>query len=255
MKLLQHAKIKDLKRKIRSMLERVKGPGADHTLSRRHFFDIYFSLKRPFIVQIGANDGKTHDPLNQYITKYNLPGLLVEPQTDVFESLRATYEDQNNLLFANVAIGETDSEVPFFRIKPELVLSGKEYKASSGSSFYREQIVQNVINRLPPRRNNILKYVSDDPNAYIDEVKVRVLSLPSLLREYHIEKIDLFFTDCQGHDFKILKQFDFEKYTPDIINFEHALFTEEEVRESRELLTAHGYKFFVNVGDTCAYKA
>ncbi|OHA91154.1 MAG: hypothetical protein A2758_01600 [Candidatus Zambryskibacteria bacterium RIFCSPHIGHO2_01_FULL_49_18] len=223
-------------------------------IKKENFFDMYFSLKRPFVVQIGANDGKTYDSLYRYILRYQLSGLMVEPQKEVFERLKNNYKDNPNLKFANVAIGEKDGEAPFYRIKPNLVLSGKEYKASSGSSFYRDQIVTNVKNRLPPIRNNVLHYISHDPNDYIEEISVKIMTLNSLFSEYGIDKIDFLLTDCQGYDSKILNQFDFRYFSPDIINFEHSLITPDELSQSCSLLEKEGYKHFVYEGDTCAYK-
>ena len=83
-------------------------------ITRDNFFELYFSLKRPFVVQIGANDGKTHDPLYRYISKYKTAGLLVEPQPDVFQKLKNNYKDNPNLKFADVAMGEEDSSIPFY---------------------------------------------------------------------------------------------------------------------------------------------
>ena len=223
---------------------------------RENFFDLYFSLRNPFVVQIGANDGRTHDSLFQYISKGQLSGLLVEPQVDIFERLKNNYNTHTNteLKFANVAVGEKDGEIPFYRINPDLVMEGMEYKASSGSSFYRDQIVGNVKNRLPPVRTNVLKHISDNPDDYIQEVSVRVSTLESLFREYSVDKIDFLLIDCQGFDYKILKQLDFERFSPDIINYEHGLLSAEELLESRRLLESHGYKYFVHSADTCAYK-
>lgn len=223
-------------------------------ITRENFFDLYFSLKKPFMVQLGANDGKTYDPLFRYISRHRLPGLLVEPQAEVFGKLKNNYKDNPNLKFANVAIGEKDSEVPFYRIKPNLVMEGKEYKASSGSSFYRDQIVTNAENRLPPKKDNVLHYISNDPNDYIEEIKVKVRTLNSLFREYGIDKVDFFLTDCQGSDYAILKQLDFKRFSPDIINFEHSLLMPEELSQSHTLLEKEGYRHFIYKGDTCAYK-
>lgn len=223
-------------------------------ISRDIFFEFYFNLKRPFVLQIGANDGKTHDSLYKYISKHQLPGLLVEPQPEVFERLKSNYKNNLNLKFANIAIGKKNGKVPFYRIKPDLVMEGKEYKASSGSSFYRYQIVTNVLNRLPPRRKDVLRYVSNNPNDYIEEISVKIRTLNSLLQENNIEKIDFLLTDTQGFDYEILKQLDFERFSPDIINFEHSLLTPEELAQSRAFLKDKGYAYFVHEGDTCAYK-
>ena len=223
-------------------------------ITRENFFDLYFSLKRPFVVQIGTNDGKTYDPLYNYISKYQLSGLMVEPQAEAFEKLKNNYKDNPNLKFANVALREKDGEALFYRIKPNLVLEGKEYKASSGSSFYKDQILVNVKNRLPPVRYDILHRISNDPNDYIEEISVKVRTLSSLFREYGIEKIDFLLTDCQGYDYAILKQLDFKRFAPDIINFEHSLLTFEELLQSHALLKNERYQYFIHEGDTCAYK-
>lgn len=223
-------------------------------ITRENFFDLYFTLKRPFVVQLGANDGKTHDPIYQYISKYNLSGLLVEPQPEVFKRLKDNHKDNPNLKFANTAIGKKDSDTPFYRIKPNLVMKGKEYKASSGSSFYRDDIIINIKNRLPPIRNDVLKYISKDPNDYIEEISVKIKTIDLLFKENNVEKIDFLLIDCQGFDYEILKQLDFRRFSPDIINFEHSLFSPEELMRSRELLTKNEYKYFIYEGDTCAYK-
>lgn len=230
--------------------QRVTPEGID----RENFFELYFSLRRPYVVQLGANDGKTHDSLYRHIIKNELSGLLVEPQIDVFERLKNNYKENKNLKFANVAVGDKNGEIPFYRINPELVIEGAEYKASSGSSFYRDQIITNVKNRLPPIRNNILKCISNNPNDYIIETSVNVLTPKFLFSEYGIEKIDFLLIDCQGFDYNILKQFDFKRFSPDIINYEHSLLSPEELIESRELLKNHGYTYFIHEGDTCAYK-
>lgn len=222
-------------------------------ISRDDFFSLYFGLKKPFVLQIGANDGKTHDSLHVHISHNDLPGLLVEPQPDIFLRLKENYSQNTKLKFANVAIGTTDGLLPFYRINPDLVIEGKEYKASSGSSFYREQIVGNVKNRLPPMRHDVLKFVSNNPDDYIVETNVQVLSLQSLLAKYNVNTIDFMLLDCQGHDYEILKQIDFTRFRPDIINYEHMLLSGADVVASRELLRSHGYRYFVHEGDTCAY--
>ena len=39
-------------------------------------------------VQVGANDGYRFDPLRKHIVAYHWPGLLIEPQPDVFAELK-----------------------------------------------------------------------------------------------------------------------------------------------------------------------
>ena len=51
--------------------------------------EILFKEKRiSYLIQVGANDGKRFDILNQYIKKYNTKSLLVEPIKENFYELR-----------------------------------------------------------------------------------------------------------------------------------------------------------------------
>ena len=225
------------------------------SITRDDFFAHYFSLKQhPFVLQLGANDGKTYDPLYAHMSTHAVTGLLVEPLHDVFLRLQSNYQHNPNIQCANVAIEENDGDVTFYRIRPDLVLPGNEYKASSGSSFYRTDVIENVKNRLPPKRKNVLKYISNDPNEYIEEVRVKALTLATLCKQYAVGQIDFVLIDCQGFDYQILKQFDFTKFSPDIINYEHCLLNASDLKKSRELLVQNGYQYFVHGGDTCAYK-
>ena len=46
------------------------------------------------------------DPLHKFIVKHPWRGILIEPQTDVFERLKSTYQEQaGRLTFENTAIG------------------------------------------------------------------------------------------------------------------------------------------------------
>src|ERR1035438_3422409 len=47
-------------------------------------------------IEVGANDGEFDDPLREYIVKYPWKGVLIEPQPDVFERLKANYAKLHN---------------------------------------------------------------------------------------------------------------------------------------------------------------
>ena len=70
-----------------------------------------------FCVQVGANDGKTNDPVHRYLTGYGWRGLLVEPLVDVFEQeLKKTYAGFPNVTLANVALAPTNGSLPLYRV-------------------------------------------------------------------------------------------------------------------------------------------
>src|SRR6478672_5357121 len=70
------------------------------------------------VVQIGANDGVTYDPLRRFIVKYGFRGVLVEPQPDAFARLQKNYSDLPRITFEQAAIAEADGEKPLYRFKP-----------------------------------------------------------------------------------------------------------------------------------------
>ena len=56
------------------------------------------------IVQIGANDGVIFDDLNEFINRYEIQSLLVEPIKDNFDKLKEKYINSNFVTLENSAI-------------------------------------------------------------------------------------------------------------------------------------------------------
>jgi len=79
--------------------------------------EIFKNTPNFFFIQIGANDGKTNDPLHEFINKYEPSGLLIEPIDSVFSRLLKTYKNRNNLVFDNVGIYDKSENVVFYKIK------------------------------------------------------------------------------------------------------------------------------------------
>ncbi|MBK6937124.1 MAG: FkbM family methyltransferase [Chitinophagaceae bacterium] len=70
-----------------------------------------------FFVQIGANDGKSGDPLYEFIINHNWKGILVEPMPDVFEQLKENFSfASGRLIFENSAISDTGGEFTLYYI-------------------------------------------------------------------------------------------------------------------------------------------
>ena len=86
------------------------------------FLDYYAeSMKKKscevFCFQVGANDGRTNDPVHKYFRDYGWKGLLVEPQADVFNNeLIKTYANNKNVILENVALGKEEGQLSFYRV-------------------------------------------------------------------------------------------------------------------------------------------
>jgi hypothetical protein len=72
-------------------------------------------------LQIGAFDGTSGDPIYPLLEKHRLHGILVEPQQDAFERLKANYAhfESEAFLLVNAAIGAHDGTAVLYRIKPD----------------------------------------------------------------------------------------------------------------------------------------
>src|SRR5690242_13997123 len=71
-------------------------------------------------LQIGAHDGKRHDPVHRLLIESDWAGILVEPVPRFFEKLVANYNNEDRFIFLNRAIvpSEEHESFPFYTVKP-----------------------------------------------------------------------------------------------------------------------------------------
>lgn len=229
-----------------------KNPQHLKQITAEHFFNFYFSTIDPkdfFFIQLGANDGKTRDRMYSYISKYNLSGLLVEPQKEVFNKLKENYKDETQLQFANIAISEIDGSQTFFKVKQNLINDRNYFETTAISSLDKEITKRSIRKRIP----HVIEKISEDLNDYIEEVTVSTLTFSSLLKQNNIKNVDLLFTDCDGYDGKIIKSINFDTFKPKVINYESCVLSDEERKECELILEQQGYQIFRHENDTCAF--
>jgi len=186
------------------------------------------------VVQIGANDGVTYDPLRRFIVKYGFRGVLVEPQPDAFARLQKNYADLPGIAFEQAAIAETDGEKPLYRFKPG---PGVPDWAGCLASFSRATVVGNFHN----------------VKGEVETIPVPTLTFASLCRKHGLQHVDLLQIDTEGFDDRILKMIDFSALKPTIIEFEHGFLSATAREECVQLLSDQGYKVTNNGTDTVAY--
>jgi FkbM family methyltransferase len=226
-------------------------------ITAEHFFDLYFSTVNPkdfFLIQLGANDGSFVDPLNKYITKYNLAGILIEPQADVFKILKETYSHSDNLIFENIAISKEDGEQTLYTIKDEYKKDDFFLRGTAIASFNKSHFIKSLQRELERKSRLEGRPYSKKIEDYIQEVSVKTSTLESLIKKHDIKKVDYLQIDCEGYDYEIIKMIDFEKLSPKIINFESKRLTNDERKECEKLLATKGYQSFRHGYDTCAFR-
>lgn len=223
-------------------------------LNFQHFLKLYFSKVSPnkfFFIEIGANDGKINDPIYEFVIKYDLPGILVEPQKEPFKRLKQNYINCNNLIFVNGAISKKDGYKTLYSVKESFHNIYRKVMGQNPTgitSFNKDHVKKNI--------ERVLKslYHNKDIYRYIKERKVKCLSLKTLIREYNIDKVDLLVIDTEGFDFEIIKMVNFDKISPTLIIYESQNLIRSDQILCEKYLQNKGYNLFRHLGDVVAFK-
>jgi len=194
---------------------------------------------RFFFLQIGANDGFSHDPINAFVSANRVAGIVVEPLPDVFERLCHTYRNHPQIRKLNLAIHEELDQVTLYR--PDPAYAGHMSGIASLSQDRHE---------LTSTRTGI-------QSEHIISVDVPAMSLSALLDKERVERLDLLQIDTEGYDMKILAGLDFSRYKPSIIRFEHGVYSgvpaRAELRETLLRLYDQGYSVAMERVDALAW--
>jgi FkbM family methyltransferase len=192
-----------------------------------------------FFLQIGANDGFSHDPINAFVTANRVAGIVVEPLPDMYKALCETYRKHPQIRKLNVAIHEELDHVTLYRPDPERV--GR----MSGIASLNQDRHELTSTRTGIRAEDIIA------------VEVPAVSLSELLKQERVEHLDLLQIDTEGYDMKILAGLDLARCRPSIIRFEHGIYSgvpaRDELRETLLRLYDHGYSIAMERVDALAW--
>lgn len=179
-------------------------------------------------VEIGANDGVSHDPLRPHIAARDWTGVMVEPVPHVFARLVGNYGHLDRLALENVAIAERDGTLPFFHLAPSG--DGEElpdfYDALG--SFSREAVLSHA-DRIPDIEGRLVRR------------EVPCLTFASLCARHRLDGLDLLLIDTEGHDARILEQVDLAALAPRLVIYEHFHLAGGERAACRARMEAAGY--------------
>src|SRR5215471_5595783 len=190
------------------------------------------------VIQIGAYDGIALDPVRPLLIQAKLPGLLVEPQPDVFQRLRQNYHGYSNVVLEQVAISSREGLLPLYRFRTDGNVPLPEH-AKLLTSFSRSVLSENAKHH--------------GMRGEIEELHVRALPVMSLLKMHHIDQVGLLQIDTEGYDYEVIKTVDFSRLKPIVINFEDGSLTATDRNEGLSMLYSHGYKLMKYGGDGVAY--
>ena len=180
------------------------------------------------VLQIGAFDGDACDPLLEILQDDNVSAILMEPQKIPYERLVERYATNPRVSLINAAVAEHDGVVKLY--VPGSVASPK---ASLIAQHHRR--------------------FGSDAND-VRELEVASVSVGSLVKMFHGERLDLLQVDTEGMDYQILRWFFEAGVEPDVLNFESLHLSRAERLASRQLLNASGYWWIESDQDTFALK-
>ena len=193
------------------------------------------------ILQIGAFDGMTNDPIRSVIRDFSCQSVLVEPHPTHFGALKDLYDGDPSVTLLNVAIADHVGTQTLFTLKPD---PGMPTWAPQVSSFRREHVERQV--RIMPH--------SVAPPV-IEAIEVETWTIEKVLHESELDGVDLLQVDTEGFDLEILKMFDIPRRLPAIVNYEHKHLSRRDMNAAADLLDGCGYRLAMSygAGDTVAY--
>jgi FkbM family methyltransferase len=207
---------------------------------------------KPFFVQVGGFDGVSFDPLRPHVVKQTLSGLIAEPIPQYYEKLKTLYANTSNVTAVNCAITEEDGERTIWRFNPIAVERGLLPPHFAGiSSFLMEDLLKEtgVLGRSSPNAET-----TNALRSLVQPVPVQCRTMERLLREHGVEKVDILQIDTEGYDYIILKLFDFDKYRPAIVHYEHQHLSQTDRDAAEALLRDRGYAVHRENYDTLALR-
>lgn len=193
-----------------------------------------------FFVQIGANDGVQSDPIHDLVIEYGWPGLLVEPQPEIFEVLKRNYLGRENLKFANCLVGKSN-----LQNKKIFIPKARSQEVSHELSGMAR------LDRLSLEDELAASAFSQEA-VWIEEFEIEMWDLAGLFHAHSIDRVDLLVIDAEGFDLYILEMLDFDRFKPKLIMMEFFHLSDQEKKMTVEILSQQGYKLLPLLGDLVA---
>jgi FkbM family methyltransferase len=193
------------------------------------------SRRRPVFVQVGACDGRTGDPVYEFVRAGEMHCILVEPIPASFKKLQASYHGVPNIQFVQCAIGCTDGFSTIYKVKDGFVDSISPDWAPQLASFDKMHLL----------RHHVVE-------AEIEEVEVPCLTLETLLKNSDCDRVDILQVDTEGFDAEVVNMALNLPGLPMCINFESLHLKKGECESLFKKLAKAGYSWTHDQWNTLA---
>jgi FkbM family methyltransferase len=229
-------------RTVARVLPRLRPPTPDHTKACERFLRrIAESRSRFSILQVGAFDGVSNDPVHELIRTFpHVRAVLLEPQPAPYAALRRLWQDETRVVPLQAALAAGCGERPLY-----VVADGFSHLhpfAGQVASFSRAH-VEKALRRYVWRPS---------PDA-VTAVAVKTIDWSALTARYGV--FDLVVVDAEGFDADVIEMIDLSVGAPDFVMYEHCHLTRKARERSASRLRAAGYVVRpVNKNDTLAVR-
>lgn len=195
------------------------------------------------VLNIGAMDGVLFDEMIGYTKMYNFRGLYVEPIPYLFDKLKSNIGDNSGNMFENAAISDYNGEIDMITIKKDVIDSGLVHNCFYGMSAV-----------YPPKNGLGSEFDRNTVEKYGEMVKVPCITFEDLMYKHKIQNFNVVKIDAEGHDFKIFKQIDLNKYSPEIIRLEWINLSDDEKESIIDRFNSSKYIYEISGQDIVGLK-
>lgn len=184
-----------------------------------------------FVLKIGANDGVESDPIADYLLNdRRYRGLLVEPIPLYAKMLSANFEGTGRFKIEQAAITEIDGKKSMYYV---------DEKATDSKGNPLPKWLRGVASF---DRAHVQEHLPPEMYGAVKETTVDCFSVAGLLARNEIRKVDILQIDTEGHDYVVLRQFDFSAIRPKVVIFERKHLSKGDESAAKKLMERAGYK-------------
>lgn len=185
--------------------------------------NIFKNKSQGVYIELGALDGVTYSNTKFFEDSLNWKGILIEPHPEKFKLLQQNRP--GNLLFNNlVSCHKEPLEYRYF------------VNNLSAVSGVQNTLSQHHFDTYFESNNEWIKTLTQN------KILIKPVSLSEIIRSTNYEHIDLLSLDVEGHEYEVLKSWDFS-IPIDIILIETLGVQPDKDELCRKILLNNNYKF------------
>ena len=198
------------------------------------------------VVQIGAADGYTNDPLERFLKAHDdLRALLVEPQLSLAAKSRTRWKGDDRVKVCQVAVSKNLGTIRLFSLAEDLQA---DYVALGGKSGFgiTSTDLWHVVSKVADR----FSLSAREAEALVEEQEVESVPLNLLCERHSIGFVDVLVTDVEGMDDEVVMQIDALEGYPSVVIFEAVHLKPEQWAQLEAFLVERGYRLY-EYGQDC----